>query len=446
MGRIQRNWYAGDGVRGHHRIRTFRNTREHPLGWDPLVPPDYSVAFTDGRTMADVSIVVPTYNERENLAPLLRCLDAALTGIDYEVVIVDDDSYDNTAALGRSLARIDSRIRVLHRIGRRGLASAAVEGMLSTSSRFMIVMDADLQHDEMAIPAMLEKAKNENLDLVVASRHVEKGGMGEFSKDRVALSNLGKVLSAKICRVQVSDPMSGFFLITREYFHEVVHDLSCVGFKILVDLLASARRPVRVGEVAYTFRNRLRGDSKLTVLVALEYGELLLHKLTRGIVPSSYLLFGAVGAIGVACNFILAEFFMNFLRMDFRRAQLIGACLTIAINFFLNNHITFRNTRLRGIRIIQGLGIFYLSCLVGLFAQVAIASSLRAVGSRWMVATLVGIFIGSVWNYSMAFLLTWNVSRHRAKWRNRRQFAYLEPRLVVAEPSHATGLANSSAS
>ena len=374
--------------------------------------------------MSELSIIVPTFNERANLMPLLQCLKRALGGIDYEVVIVDDDSPDSTAAMARSIAQSDPRVRVIQRIGRRGLASAAVEGMLATSAPYLLVMDADLQHDERIIPAMLEKLKRENLDIVVGSRNVSGGGMGEFAVKRVALSHTGRRLSDAICKTPVSDPMSGFFVLTREYFHHVVHHLSSVGFKILVDLLASARRPIRLGEVPYTFRSREHGESKLDILVGIEYLQLLVDKVTRGIVPVSYLLFGMVGSIGVVCNLVLAILLVKFTRASFRDAQLLGALITVAINFFLNNQVTFRFARLRGIRLAQGLAIFYVSCSVGLLAQVAVAYSLQREGLHWLVATLAGVLIGSVWNYSMAFLLVWHVRRRRT---DRLQYAYAEP-------------------
>jgi dolichol-phosphate mannosyltransferase len=342
-------------------------------------------------------------------------LAAALGQIDYEVIFVDDDSSDSTAAAARSLAQSDSRIRVLQRIGRRGLASAAVEGMLAASAPFLLVMDADLQHDERIIPAMLEKIKAGRLDVVIGTRNAEGGSMGDFSAERVSLSKAGRLLSSSVCKVQVSDPMSGFFVVRSEYFHRVVHNLSCVGFKILVDLLASSREPVRVGEVGFRFRTRIHGDSKLDVLVALEYFQLLLHKLTRGMLPVSYVLFGIMGSVGVACNLVLAAVFSYSFGLSFRSAQLAGALITIGVNFLLNNQLTFRSARLRGRRLIAGLGIFYLCCSIGLFAQVTVASGLRTAGLNWVAATLAGIALGSVWNYSTAFLFVWQVRRRRTK-------------------------------
>ena len=383
--------------------------------------------MVSGESVPELTIVVPTYNERKNLIPLLGLLAEALPGIDYEVVFVDDDSTDSTAAAARSLAQQNGKVRILQRIGRRGLASAVVEGMLASSAPYMLVMDADLQHDERVIPAMLEKIKSEDLDVVVATRNAEGGSMGDFAAERVGLSKAGRFLSSLVCKVPVSDPMSGFFVVRSEYFHRVVHNLSCVGFKILVDLLASSREPVRFGEVGYRFRDRVHGESKLDILVALEYLELLLHKFTRGTIPISFLLFGLMGSIGVCCNLLLTALFSYSLHLDFKPAQLAGALVTIAINFLLNNQLTFRAARLRGSSLLVGLALFYLFCSIGLFAQVAVASELHTSGINWVAATLAGIGLGSVWNYSTAFLFVWHVRRRRTE---RLEQAYAEAPLL----------------
>src|SRR3954452_10881823 len=176
--------------------------------------------------MPELAVILPTFNERENLPVITERLHSVLTGIDYEIVIVDDDSPDGTAALGRQLAQNDWRIRVVHRINRRGLASACVEGMLASSAPFIAVMDADLQHDETILPAMLLKLRQEKLDLVVGTRHADGGDMGEFASNRVALSEAGRRMSQLVARATISDPMSGFFMLRRSFLDEVVHSLS----------------------------------------------------------------------------------------------------------------------------------------------------------------------------------------------------------------------------
>lgn len=391
----------------------------------------------DPYPMPALSVVVPTYNERENLAPLSAALAAALEGIDYELVIVDDDSPDGTAEAARAMAQRNPRIRVLQRIGRRGLASAAVEGLLSTSSPYMAVIDADLQHDERILPAMLRKLQDEHLDIVVGSRHVSGGSMGAFAGERVALSQAGRRMFESLWRIPVSDPMSGYFVLTREFFDEVSHSLSAVGFKILVDLLASADRPVRVGEVGYRFRDRAHGDSKLDIVVELEYLQLLVDKLTRGWVPATYILFGLVGAAGMVFNFVAAAALLRLGGLAFLEAQAIGALMTIALNFFLNNLLTFRAWRMRGVGFLWGLALFYLVCSIALFAQLAVAASLQQLGLHWAPATMAGIVIGSVWNYVFAARLVWQIDRRRRRPAARRA-AEASPEASLAATAQTT--------
>lgn len=363
--------------------------------------------------MPEISIIVPTYNERANLILLVAAVEAAMGEIDYEVVFVDDDSRDGTSALARTLAQQNSRVRVIQRIGRKGLASATIEGMLSTSSPFLAVMDGDMQHDETILPDMLRKLKGEDLDIVIGSRNVEGGGMGEFASHRQALSQFGRKLSSLVCRADVSDPMSGYFVMSRRYFHEVAHSLSSTGFKILLDLIASSQRPVRIAEVGYTFRNRMHGASKLDILVGLEYFQLLLDKLIGGWIPVSYLIFSLVGAVGLVANLLLIYAVMRVSPVSFATAQAIGSSLVIGINFFLNNRLTFRSARLRGPRVIQGLFLFYIACSVGLFFNLVAAKGLRDYGVPWYYASIVGVVIGSIWNYWITSVLIWQIRRRR---------------------------------
>src|ERR1700733_12353176 len=179
----------------------------------------------------EVAVIVPTYNERENVPQLLSLLDKALAGIRWEVIFVDDDSPDHTADVVRSLAQVDARVRCVQRLGRRGLASACVEGILASATPFVAVMDADMQHDESILPIMLAKLKRDNLDIVVGSRYVEGGDIGEWQGRRAAISRFATKLSRIISRADLRDPMSGYFLIRRAAFMRCAHRLSSIGFK-----------------------------------------------------------------------------------------------------------------------------------------------------------------------------------------------------------------------
>lgn len=359
----------------------------------------------------ELAVVLPTFNERGNIEPVLEKLAGALGGISYEVIFVDDDSPDGTAAAVRDIARNNPRVRVLQRIGRRGLSSACLEGMMSTPARYIAVMDADLQHDERILPAMLAKLKEGQLDLVVATRNTGGGGMGEFAKKRVLLSNLGRKLSQLVSHTDLSDPMSGFFIVNREFLEEVVHSASGVGFKILLDLVASGRRPVRFDEVPYTFRQRIHGISKLDILVGIEYLQLLLDKTIGNLVPPRFLIFSLMGAAGLVLSIALLYLLYSVLHMQFEEAQAITTFVAMTVNFFLNNNLTYRDRRLRGSRLAVGLMTFYAACFVGAVINIRIAEFIKNAGIAWYLAGACGLIIGAVWNYGVTSITTWRISR-----------------------------------
>lgn len=359
----------------------------------------------------ELAVVIPTYNERENVPIVLGALDRALAGTACEVIIVDDDSPDGTAEYVRGLASTNRRIRLIERIGRRGLSSACIEGMLTTSAPYIAVMDADMQHDESILPKMLERIRTEHLDLVVASRNLGGGSMGEFSRGRVWLSNMGNRVSRLVCHCDISDAMSGFFVVDRTYFQEIVHRLTGTGFKILVDLLASSQRPVRVAEVPYQFRNRESGESKLDVNVELEYLFLLIDKMIGNYVPTRFVVFVLVGSLGMVVHLSCLALFYLVAKVSFAASQTAATVVAMTFNFVLNNVVTFRDRRLKGWRFVTGLLTFYLACSLGALMNVSFAEFLHRQAIPWYVAGISGTAISSVWNYGVNTILTWRRSR-----------------------------------
>jgi dolichol-phosphate mannosyltransferase len=359
----------------------------------------------------ELAVVIPTYNERENIRPLLDALSNALAGVEWEAIFVDDNSPDGTAEYVRGLAAKNRRIHVLERLGRRGLSSACIEGILATSAPFVGVMDADMQHDESALPEMLRRIKLESLDVVVASRNLQDGGMGEFSRRRVWLSNAGSRVSRLVCHCDVSDPMSGFFIVRRGFFESVAKRLTGAGFKILVDILASSTVPVRIGEVPYQFRARQRGESKLDVNVALEYLFLLVDKVIGTIVPTRFVIFVLVGSLGLLVHLAILALLYTRMHVGFARAQVLATIVAMTFNFLLNNVVTFRDRRLRGWKIATGLITFYLACSLGALINVSFAELLLRAGFSWYLAGISGIAISSVWNYGVNTILTWRRAR-----------------------------------
>src|SRR3954470_15678687 len=211
----------------------------------------------------ELSVVVPTFNERDNVVALFRKLELALAGRAWEVIYVDDNSPDGTSDVVRALARQDSRVRCIRRIGRRGLPVACIEGILPSSAHCAAVIDADLQHDETQLPKMLALLQSGEADLVVGSRYVEGGSADSFDKQRAGFSWLATSVAKKLLRVAIADPMSGFFMIRRDRFEQLAPQLSTQGFKILLDVVATARGSLRITEIPYSFGSRLHGESKL---------------------------------------------------------------------------------------------------------------------------------------------------------------------------------------
>jgi dolichol-phosphate mannosyltransferase len=358
-------------------------------------------------TSPELAVVVPTLNERDNLAPLVAGLEAALHGIAWEVIVVDDDSKDGTWPLLLELQRRQPRIRALRRIGRRGLAAACIEGMLATSAPYLAVMDADLQHDAAALPAMLATLKAQRLDVVVGTRFAGPGGAGGLSRRRLAISRLGRLISRAISRAELSDPMSGFFVIDRALLEVALPRLSGRGFKLLLDLLASAPRPVRLAEMPYRFRPRRHGQSKLDAPVLLDHAILIGDKLLGRHLPVRFVLFAMVGLLGVAVHLAALGLGFRILGLSFGVAQTCATLVAMTSNFTLNNVFTHRDRRLRGLALVYGHLSFYLVCAIGALANVQLARMLYAEGAPWALAGLLGAAVGAVWNYGVSATVTW---------------------------------------
>jgi len=381
----------------------------------PAAPPGAAAAGPGARIAraesgVELTVVVPTFEERDNIAPLVARLAAALDGIAWEVVFVDDDSPDGTAAAVRASARADRRVRIVQRLGRRGLSGACVEGMLSSAAPYVAVMDADLQHDATLLPGMLARLKAEELDLVIGSRYAAGGSTGEWSRRRLFLSRLG-IRGAQwlLQRGELRDPLSGFFLLRREVLEGCVRRLSQQGFKLLLDILASAPQPLRFAELPYRFAPRERGVSKLGAAVTWQFGLLLLDKLAGHFLPERFLLYAAVGASGVLVQ--LAALAALRHALPFAAAQACAVWLAMTSNYLLNNAITWRDRRLRGWRFWRGLAAFYVICGIGAVANVGVGTLLYARGGIWWLAGLASAIVGAVWNYGASRFFTWSGGR-----------------------------------
>jgi dolichol-phosphate mannosyltransferase len=361
----------------------------------------------DGQGAPALTVVVPTYAERDNIAELVARLRAVLQGTDWEVVFVDDDSPDATAAVAKSLAATDRHVRCIRRVGRRGLSGACIEGILSSSSPVVAVMDADLQHDETLLPQMLQAVRN-GADLAIASRYVAGASAAEgLSAIRRWGSGLATRMAQTLIGARVSDPMSGFFMIRRQVVEDNAEALAKEGYKLLMDILWTAGTSIRIAEFSYRFRERRHGASKLDALVTVDYLGLLFSKLCGGVLPVRFLMFGAVGLSGIGVHLLVLTYAFSHLHLSFTLSQFLAVMVAMTWNFVINNQLTYRDARLSGWRFLRGLVLFYLACSLGSVGNVGVASWIYSFHATAWIAGLAGAVIGSVFNYAVSSALIW---------------------------------------
>ena len=379
--------------------------------------PDFAQRADTVARPLELAIVLPTLNERGNLGPLVGRLDKALAGIAWEAIFVDDNSPDGTSDEARKISQIDRRIRVIQSIGRRGLASAAIEGMMATAAPVVAVMDADHQHDPALLPGMLKAVASGECDVAVASRFAEGASTEEWGRpDRVRASNIANAIARKVTGVELSDPMSGYFMLPAAKLRAAAPGLSGVGFKILLDILATAEGTMRVKEFPLNFAARAAGESKLDRTVVFEFLVGLYDKWLGRIIPTRFALFGTIGAVGVVVHMAVLSTFLALagegLRgnvvTNFEVGQTLAALVAMTFNFFLNNALTYADKRLTGTAALtKGWIKFGMTCSVGLLANVGVAAVLVRFGFHEYPAALAGIVIGSVWNFALSSKFVW---------------------------------------
>lgn len=358
----------------------------------------------------DLAVVIPTYNELGNVDRVLASVSQALDGLVYEVIFVDDNSPDGTADKVREIGIRDPRVRCLQRVGRRGLSSAVIEGMLATAAPVVAVVDGDGQHDEGQLPVMLDKLKDEMADVVVGTRYAEGGGFGDWSARRRKMSEFATGLAQRLTGVTLSDPMSGFFMLRTDVLRERVSDLTAVGYKILLDLLSAPGRQLKVAEVPYEFSTREAGESKLDNKVLLEFVELLIARTAGKYVPTKFVMFGMVGALGVVVHmFVLSALFGGGSGpMGFVMAQAVATIVAMTANFFINNFFTYFDRQLKGWDLLPGWLSFAAASSVGAVANIGVAAYLfETWHAIWFVSGIAGIIVGAAWNYAVTALYTW---------------------------------------
>ena len=354
-----------------------------------------------------LSVVIPTFNESSNVPIVVERVATALAGIDWEIIFVDDDFPDSTSTVARDLGELDGRVRCIRRVGRRGLAGACVEGVLSSQAHYVAVMDADLQHDERLLPRMLELLGQDQADLVIASRYIAGGATTGLSSSRRSISRAATGWAQKLMGITVQDPMSGFFMARRSLLDAIAPELSNEGFKLLFDILVASRRgPLKIVELPYAFLPRLHGASKFDVRIAIEFFALVMSRMTRRKLPPQFFSFLLVGGAGVGVQLGCLGGALSA-GLNFLIAEIVATLAAMTSNFFLNNALTYHDRRVTGRRLLPALLSFYAVCSVGALSNVGTSSWLYAQYPVWWLAGLTGSVIAAMWNFFGSSRFVW---------------------------------------
>jgi dolichol-phosphate mannosyltransferase len=365
-----------------------------------------------------LSVVTPTFNEADNLPLLVERIHRGLGDIPHEIVVADDNSPDGTWRVAERIAAVDPTVRVLRRFHDHGLSSAVLDGMSTARGEYLAVIDADLQHDPSALPAMVARLSEGSADVVVGSRQSDGGGYGEWSARRRVVSWVATLIARVFLRVPTTDPMSGFFAMTREAYEATAPAINPKGFKILLEFMGR-NRALRVAEVGYQFASRAHGETKLNPSVIRSYllgvAEL---RLGRQVDPA-LLLYLLVGLAGLAINSALFTLFeaLGFPRVDTGLNEaldpvyssfLVGVALTTVAMFALNNEFTFWEQRYRGWKLLPAFGLYAAMTLVGTLVHVAVFSWLQEIGFLFRVlgqdaARVANNLVG----FTMALVVNW---------------------------------------
>ncbi len=353
-----------------------------------------------------LSIIVPTKNEEHNIELLINKLFNVCSNIHFEIIFVDDSS-DNTCKVIQKFQNQYDNIQLIHRDNATGLSSAVIVGMGNVNSDYICVMDADLQHDEAIIPTMLNIAEIDKKNIVIATRYNQAGNLSAFSPIRKCISYIATQLAEFLLPIKVSDPMSGFFLIHREVYLSARDKLSGIGFKILLDLIFSSDIKLHYSEVSYKFGKREFGKSKLNFEVILDYLLLLIYHKLHIHIPKTYIYFAICGAIGAIIHYI--TFMIQFLYFDLPifNAHVVSAFMAILVNYNLNNFITFKKKR--GVKSpAKSFIAFLIISLFGILISGSITEKLYNLSGLWLLASVFGVIMASVWNYVLSKIIIWN--------------------------------------
>ena len=350
--------------------------------------------------MFEISIIIPTYNEEENIIDLIKEVQQVCDGLDHEIIVVDDNSPDRTHAKVKDYGKQFQNVFCINRTWKKGLSSAVVEGAALASKKYICVMDGDGQHDPNDIIKMINQVKKRNLDIVIGSRFHDQQNTNAFSKGRNYLSKIGIKITNFFTRIKCSDPLSGLFLIEKDKFRDVQKSLYKDGFKILFDILMLSKH-LNHAEIQINFRQRVKGESKLNISTVFNLGGQIIENLTKGLIPANFLVFAMVGSFGVIIHLTVLNIAL-LLNLNFIPSNVFATVVAMTCNYFLNNYLTFHNMHKSFIERFKGAVKYFLANSFSIIANIGVASQLYLNDFTAMSSALFGILAGLILNYFMS--------------------------------------------
>ena len=359
-----------------------------------------------------VSIVLPTHNEEKNITPIIQEIIERGNRYDIEIIVVDDNSNDNTANLIREFSKKDSKVRLISRIDRFGLSSAIKEGCLNARGDIIAVMDSDGQHEVKSVMEAVELLINNDNDLVVGSRFLGKSSIEGLSKTRKD----GSTIANKIARLSLpkkyknlTDYLSGCFIFKRYSCIPLIKKIDVNGFKFLYELLSLSRGRLYTLEIPLKFKPRQFGDSKLDIAVVWDFNISIIHSFVRRIIPRRAISFGLVGLSGVFVQLFVLYILIWLTNFSFINVLPFAVVCAACSNFLINNLLTFRNRRLTGASLWIGLIKFLMVSSLPVLANIGLASSFYFyISSNTFLSQIAGIIVVFIWNYAASSKLVWN--------------------------------------
>ncbi len=367
---------------------------------------------TKARSKIQLSIILPTYNEHQNILNLLNSLLNISKSYDLEILVVDDDSTDGTQSLVKQFAQSDKRVRLINRIGRFGLSSAIKEGLINSTGEIVAVMDSDGQHEPKAIEMAVNQLITQELDLVVGSRFLNESELKGLTRNRrngSFFANIFARFSLSRHYRHITDYMSGFIVLRLRSCIPFVLKVDVNGFKFLYELLAISRGQLLVREIALTFQPRISGESKLDIAIIWDFLISFLHTITLRVFPRRAISFAIVGLTGVFVQLFSTHLIIVISEVGFAQALPFSVVIAASSNYLINNALTFRAQRLRNWSLIRGLLKFLLVASLPVMANVGLATSFYTfITPSELWAQMSGIVVVFVWNYAASSRFVWN--------------------------------------